>query len=110
MHQNPRECPYFQSLSRQQIRCTGIVPGNEIRHSYDRPGAEKQNYTLLCGSAYHRCPTAQMLNTLHSRFRVYTCPNNSALECLHPEDCRRCGWNPSVARDRLAHLMKCRQM
>lgn len=102
MSTNPKECPYHLGMSRQRINCTGIVPGSEVRQSYASPGMEKRNYAQFCGSNYHRCPTAQMLNALYARFQVHPCPNNSEVECLHPDQCRRCGWNPAVADARLA--------
>ncbi len=105
MSKNPRICPYYQNMTRQQITCTGIVPGCEIRQSFASPGMEKRNYDRFCSSNYHRCPTAQMLNTLHFAFHPNTCHCNSEVECLHPDECHRCGWSPVVARDRLERFL-----
>ena len=109
MHQNTRECPYFLGMHRQCIHCTGVTDGCHIVQSFSRPGMEKDCYSRFCSGSYHRCPTAQMLNGLYLRFQIHACPNNSEVECLHPDQCHLCGWHPDVARDRLARfLQSCR--
>ena len=102
MEENPKKCPYLLRVSRQKITCTGIVPGSEMHQVYPSPGLEKEDTALLCHSNYHRCPTARMLNGLHFRFQVHPCPHNDEVECLHPDQCHHCGWNPTVATARLA--------
>lgn len=105
MHENPKKCPYHLGTSRQKITCAGIVPGSKIHQAYSIAGEEMKDYLLLCCCNYHRCPTAQMLNGIHFRFQAQSCPNNKGVECLHPNQCQRCGWNPSVAQARLIAFM-----
>lgn len=105
MAKNPKECPYFIAMSRQKIKCKGIVEGCEIQQGYPTAGKEKEHYAECCYRAYHRCPTAQMLNMVWHEYGVHVCPYNSGVDCLHADECDRCGWNPGVADERLKRFL-----
>ena len=105
MTDNPQRCPYYVRMGRQIIACTGIFPGSELHQGFSEPGATKEHYKGFCCCVYHSCSTARMLNEELHKFEVHICPNNSGVDCLHPDECSRCGWNPEVAEKRLTQYI-----
>ena len=106
MSNNPKECPFFVSIGHQQIVCRGMVPGCNLQQGFSEPGTEKRHYAEFCNNAYNRCTTAQMLNDALCEFKVYVCPNNSEVECIHTEECSKCGWDYNVAQARLRRYLE----
>lgn len=43
----------------------------------------------------------------HDENHLWDCPNNGGVAC-NPKtrDCKKCGWNPEVAKARLAKIIK----
>ena len=105
MSNNPKKCPYYIGMGHQIIICKGIIPGCKIQQVHSAPGKEKAHYAEFCCNAYHRCATALLINTAWNEFEVKPCPNNSEVDCLHQDECRRCGWNPVVAEHRLKQFI-----
>ena len=106
MPNNPKICPYFLSISMQKITCRGFVPGYKLNQGFSRVGMEKEHYAEYCSNSYHRCQMATIINSVWNQFDIQPCPNNSEVECLHQNECERCGWNPVVAAERLRKWME----
>lgn len=104
MANNPKVCPYFEAINQHKVMCKGMEPGINICQGFTSPAEKKPQYELFCGAAYHRCGIASMLNDRYHKFEASSCPNNRMVECLHTDDCSRCGWNPDVKKKRLAAI------
>ena len=102
MSENPKECPYFFGMSRQTITCRGVVPGCTIGQSFWSVRAKKAHYAEYCHSCYNRCEAALAINSVWKQFDVRPCPHNGEVDCLHQDECDRCGWNPEVTTERLS--------
>lgn len=101
MAKNPEKCPYFIRMRRQIIVCKGCIAGCDMHQGYAEAGMEEEHYAVYCCRNYHSCITSQMLNTVWNEYEVSICRYNSGVDCLHEDECDRCGWNPAVAADRL---------
>lgn len=105
MEKNSRNCPYLISRTRYAITCKGIMPGISLEQGFEKPGMSTDHHAQYCCGNYNACATARMINTVRHEYIISVCPHNSGVDCLHEDECERCGWNPVVAERRLQHFL-----
>ena len=54
-----------------------------------------------CAGCFFKCPYCRELNKIYRRYKVVECRHNGFVDCVNRSECKSCGWNPEVARDRL---------
>lgn len=106
MSSNPKVCPFLIQTKRQTIICKGVNEENQI-HTAFADAKDLQEYSCrYCNRDYHRCYIAAPLNNIYKLIDDTPCPYNDGVECLHKDECKRCGWNPVVAAERLRKWME----